>query len=171
MSRLPMARADADDDRKLADYGARLAQTVRLAMPSWVERAVERRHLGPLPDEMRAEAVAAGRAAADDIGTRLDELLALDIDQQWTNPLTVIRTAVRYPTEILARHGVPETPRDDHAVAINPDDRYDLAPASFADLGPDVHEWGLVWGAAKAHIHLRRRRESNGGGSAPQVDP
>ena len=166
-----MAQVDPDDDRKLADYGARLAETVRLALPTWVERAVERRHPGPLPDEMRAEAVSAGRAAADDVGTRLDELLALDIDQQWTNPLTLIRTAVRYPTEILARHGVPELSRDEHAVAINPADVYDLTPAAFSDLGPDVHEWGLVWGAAKAHVHLRRRRQSNGADSVRQVDP
>ncbi len=165
-----MAQADPDADRKLADYGARLAETVRLALPGWVERAVERRHPGPLPDETRNEAVAAGRAAADDIGTRLDELLALDLDQQWTNPLTLIRTASRYPTEILARQGVPELRRDDHAVAINPDDVYDLTPAAFSDLGPDVHESGLVWGAAKAHVHLRRR-QATGAGPTRQVDP
>ncbi len=33
-----------------------------------------------------------------------------------------------------------------------------LAPASFADLHPDLHEPGLVWGAAKAHVVLARRR-------------
>jgi len=31
--------------------------------------------------------------------------------------------------------------------------------ASFADLGPAVQEAALAWGAAKAHVHLRRRRE------------
>ena len=39
-----------------------------------------------------------------------------------------------------------------------PDDVYDLAPASFADVDPALHEPGLVWGAAKAHVHLARRR-------------
>jgi hypothetical protein len=35
---------------------------------------------------------------------------------------------------------------------------YDLTPASFADVDPALHEPGLVWGAAKAHVHLARRR-------------
>jgi hypothetical protein len=39
-----------------------------------------------------------------------------------------------------------------------PDDVYDLTPASFADVDPALHEPGLVWGAAKAHVHLARRR-------------
>ena len=32
-------------------------------------------------------------------------------------------------------------------------------PASFADLDPTLAELGLRWGAAKAHVVLRRRRE------------
>jgi putative CocE/NonD family hydrolase len=39
-----------------------------------------------------------------------------------------------------------------------PDDAYDLGPASFADIDPSLHEPGLMWGAAKAHVHLARRR-------------
>ena len=35
-----------------------------------------------------------------------------------------------------------------------PDDVYDLSPATFADVDPALHEPGLVWGAAKAHVHL-----------------
>ncbi len=31
---------------------------------------------------------------------------------------------------------------------------------SFADLDPALHEPGLVWGAAKAHVFLRHRREA-----------
>ena len=39
-----------------------------------------------------------------------------------------------------------------------PDDVYDLAPATFDDVSPDLHDPGLRWGAAKAHVHLKRRR-------------
>jgi hypothetical protein len=35
---------------------------------------------------------------------------------------------------------------------------YDLSPAAFADLDPSLREPGLTWGAAKAHVHLARRR-------------
>ena len=48
--------------------------------------------------------------------------------------------------------------RDAQAERLFPDDDYDLAPASFADIDPSVHEPGLVWGAAKAHVILKRRR-------------
>jgi hypothetical protein len=47
--------------------------------------------------------------------------------------------------------------RDDAEARLHPDDVYGLVPAAFADLGPEVHDAGLVWGAAKAHVHLRRR--------------
>ncbi|MEZ5227993.1 MAG: hypothetical protein R2710_15365 [Acidimicrobiales bacterium] len=48
--------------------------------------------------------------------------------------------------------------RDPFAVQTFPDDLYDLAPATFADIDEALHEPGLMWGAAKAHVHLSRRR-------------
>jgi hypothetical protein len=101
----------------------------------------------------------AGETAADDVGGRVRELLALDIDEQWTNPLTLIRTAISYPTEILQQLGAPTVARDEQSKRFHPDDIYDLTPASFADLGQEVRDLGLSWGAAKAHVHLRRRRQ------------
>ena len=48
--------------------------------------------------------------------------------------------------------------RDAFAVQQFPDDDYDLAPPSFADVDPGLQELALTWGAAKAHLHLSRRR-------------
>jgi hypothetical protein len=48
--------------------------------------------------------------------------------------------------------------RDEFSLRNFPDDVYDLTPASFADVDPELHEPGLLWGAAKAHVHLARRR-------------
>jgi hypothetical protein len=48
--------------------------------------------------------------------------------------------------------------RDEFSERNFPDDTYDLTPASFADVDPSLHEPGLEWGAAKAHVHLARRR-------------
>ena len=48
--------------------------------------------------------------------------------------------------------------RDEFAERTFPDDVYDLSPASFADVDPALHEPGLMWGAAKAHVILHRRR-------------
>jgi hypothetical protein len=63
-----------------------------------------------------------------------------------------------HPTQVLAEAGVPPVERDEHAARLFPDDRYDLAPATFSDLDEALHEPGLVWGAAKAHVVLARRR-------------
>ncbi len=151
-----------DDLDALARYAAALADGVEAALPQWVERSVERVHVQALgrrpPPEVRAAAAEAGRAAATDVGTKVRELLRADVDEQWTGPLAVVRRAVPYPTAVLRDAGVPPVERDDVAVRQFPDDAYDLSPASFADLDPGLHDAGLVWGAAKAHVHLARRR-------------
>jgi hypothetical protein len=149
-----------DDDQLLAQYATALADRVEAALPQWVASAVARR-LAPdaeLPSDFEQRVVAAGRQAADEVGGRVRELLALDIDEQWTNPLTLIRTAIRYPTELLAELDIAPVDRDEQARRFHPDDIYDLTPGSFAELGPEVHDDGISWGAAKAHVHLRRRR-------------
>ena len=60
--------------------------------------------------------------------------------------------------QVLADAGVPPIVRDEFEERAFPDDVYGLAPASFADLDPALREPGLVWGAAKAHVVLARRR-------------
>lgn len=146
------------EDEAFARYGQALADAVERALGPWVAGAVERR----LPPERRTPEVeartgAAAAEAATEITARLRDLLALDLEDQWTNPLSIIRQAVVWPTAVLAEAGVPPVDRDDTEARLYPDDAYGLVPAAFADLGPDVHDAGLVWGAAKAHVHLRRR--------------
>jgi hypothetical protein len=152
-------RSDLDrDEATLRRYAAELADAVERELPGWVERSVERR-LGPdLPPDVRHRAEAAGAQAAADIGARVRQLLEMDIDVQWTNPLALLRAAVRYPAAVLDAAGAPRPVRDREAERIHPEDRYDLSPAAFADVSPELHEPGLVWGAAKAHVHLARRR-------------
>jgi hypothetical protein len=112
---------------------------------------------GPGDRQVAAQARAAGRRAAADVGPRVRELLARDIDDQPTTPLAIVRgAAVRYPTEVLKGAGVPPVVRDAAAQELFPDDLYDLAPAAFGDLDPDLADVGLRWGAAKAFEHMRR---------------
>jgi len=73
-----------------------------------------------------------------------------------------VRSAVVFPTEVLRAAGVPPVDRDEAARTMFPDDDYDLTPASFAELDPALTEVGIVWGAAKAHVHLARRRAASG---------
>jgi hypothetical protein len=97
-------------------------------------------------------------AATDDLGPRIRVLLATDVDDQRGNPLQVARELTSYATGVLRGAGVPPVVRDAEAERQFPDDDYDLTPASFADLDPRLAEIGIAWGAAKAHVVLRRRR-------------
>jgi hypothetical protein len=144
----------------MRDYATALADGIETALPGWVEACVSRRMAGagcPMNEEVRTLASAAGQRARDEVGPKVRALLDVDIDEQSTTPLALIRsTAVRYPTEVLRRAGVPPAARDAFAVSAFPQDIYDLAPASFADLSPDLADAGLAWGAAKAFEHRRR---------------
>ncbi len=146
------------------EYAAALVEVIEEVLPGWVERSVASVLVAAgleVGDGVRADAAEAGRRAAAEVGAALRALLAADIDEQRSNPLSLLREAVRYPTEVLRRAGampVPVGERDDVKVRLFPDDVYDLSPATFADVDPRLTEPGLIWGAAKAHEHLRRHR-------------
>ena len=144
---------DPADAARLEELAEALADAVERALPGWVARVTA--HV-PLDGGAVAEA---GRRAVADVGAAVRALLATDVDEQRTNPLAVARGAVRYPTELLARAGIAPAKRDEFAVRAFPDDVYDLSPATWSDLGPDVQEPGIMWGAAKAHVVLQRRKE------------
>ncbi|WCO67807.1 hypothetical protein PO878_03600 [Iamia majanohamensis] len=153
---------DPDDAAALAAHATALADGIEAALPGWVRASVADRHAaarpGPVPAEVEEAAREAGEEAARQVGPAVRALLARDVDDQPTGPLALVRGAVRYPTAVLAAAGVPPVVRDEVAERINPDDTYDLAPAAFADVHPDLHGPGIVWGAAKAHVVLARRR-------------
>ena len=111
-------------------------------------------------DDATAAAIAEAGAAARAEGVpRVRALLATDVDAQMGNPLAVLRALVHHPTAVLRAAGARPVPRDEFSVRSFPDDLYDLTPATFADVDPALHEPGLLWGAAKAHVHLARRRQ------------
>ena len=156
-------RAVTDDEVLFEALSERLRADIVAAAPAWVLGSVRRIHdawAGGTPDAVRADAEQAGAEAAADLDRRLGDLLVRDVDEQRTNPLSVIRGAARWPTGVLARAGVPPVVRDDFERERFPDDAYGLAPAGFADLGPGLREVGLAWGAAKAKLHLGRHRSA-----------
>ena len=143
-----------DDEARLAELAEGLADGIVAALPGWVARCIAARSVGVTVDD--AVVAAAGRRAAADVGPRVRRLLAADIDEQRTGPLALVRHAVIYPASVLSAAGVAPVERDADAVRLFPDDAYDLSPASFAELHPDLRGPGLEWGAAKAHVHRRR---------------
>ena len=145
-----------------------LADAIEEALPRWVERSVERllrAATGRADPAAMARARLAGEQARSEIGSQVRALLARDVDEQRANPLAILRTAVRYPTEVLREAGVPDVVRDDFSEERFPEDLYDLTPASFADIDPALHQPGIEWGAAKAWAHLQRH------GGRPKAGP
>jgi hypothetical protein len=147
--------SEADDERALAAYGAALAQGIDEAIVGWVRAAVAGRAGGRDLDDAAAQA---GEEARAEVAAALRALLGTDVDRQATTPLSIVRAAVRHPTRVLAEAGVPPVGRDPIATEAFPDDPYDLTPGSLADLDPELVSAGIAWGAAKAHVVLRRRR-------------
>lgn len=144
-------------------YAAALAEGIVAALGPWVERSVAEvctRSGSMLTGDLRRRAQAAGVEATAELAPQVRALLALDIDEQRVGPLELVRRAVPWPTEVLRQAGVVAVDRDEAARAMFPEDDYDLTPTSFRDLDPSLHEPGLEWGAAKAHVHLSRRRAS-----------
>lgn len=153
----------------LEDQARALADGVDAALPRWVERSVANllvAYTGSADSAVMVAAREAGVGARADVGARVRVLLEADIDEQRTNPLTILRQAVRYPTEVLRQAGVPPVRRDRFAEERFPDDDYDLTPTSFADIDPSLFDAGLAWGAAKAWVHKHRHAGPRNG--APQ---
>ncbi len=160
MADTPAGPSDADL-AALDRYATALADGIEAALGPWVERSVLEvcdRGGVLVTGDLRRRAAAAGAEATAAIAPEVRALLALDIDDQRTGPLELVRRAVRWPTDVLTTVGVAPVDRDDTARSMFPEDLYDLTPTSFRDLDPDLHEPGLEWGAAKAHVHLARRR-------------
>ncbi len=150
----------ADDD-SLAGFADALADAIEAALPGWVERSVSRlaeAYHGVVTGDVRAAAVEAGRRAAIEVGAEVRALLATDVDEQRANPLALLRRAMRFPASVLQDAGVPPVVRSEFDEKAFPDDVYGLSPATWSDIDPALHEPGIVWGAAKAHVVLSRRR-------------
>jgi hypothetical protein len=149
---------------QVGDYACALADAIEKALPHWVEGSVARimtAWAGGMPDDVAAAARSAGARAQAEVGPTIRSLLLADIDEQATTPLAILRSlAVRYPTDVLHDAGVPPVQRDQFVEEVFPDDTYDLAPASFTDLDPELRDVAVAWGAAKAFEHKRRHAAS-----------
>jgi hypothetical protein len=153
--------AARSDEAALMAHAMALADAIDEALPGWIRRCVEQRCAAAgrrFDDAAAARAEEASLRGSAEVGPVIRRLLVTDIDSQTTTPLAVLRGATRYATHALADLGVPPVERDEFSRRAFPDDVQGLSPASFAEVDPALHEPGLIWGAAKAHVHLARRR-------------
>lgn len=145
--------ATSDDD-KLAEYAEELRAGLVAHTGRWVEGVVRAR----VDPDSAPLIVAALANEVDRALAAVAELLCADIDAQRANPLAVIRSLVPPITSALRDVGVTPVNRDPDAMRLFPDDVFDLTPGAFSDIHPELHMPGLTWGAAKAHVHIQRRR-------------
>jgi hypothetical protein len=146
-----------------------LVATLGRVVPGWLERCVTEtaeRELGTCPEPLREQARQMADAVGPAVVAEVERLVRADVDAQRGTPLTVLRAAVRHPTDLLTAADVSAPRRDPFAVEHFPADRYDLSPASWSDIDPALHEPGIMWGAWKAATVIRRRRP---GGDSPDT--
>lgn len=153
---------------RLQNLGNEMADGIARILPGWVEQAVDRiivawdRLDTVTAAAARAEARAAGVTTTTRVVGELRGLFDVDVEDQRSTPLNIVRSAYREPTELLARLGIPGVVRDAFDERLHPDDEYDLAPRGLAELGDSNLGAALVaWGITKAKV-LRARTASAG---------
>lgn len=151
----------ADDEARLREIADRVLAGVSTAFPRWLQAraGVVCDAAGVARDGLDDAVDAAARL----LGPELERILLADPDAGAGSPLAAIRASTRPVTEHLRALGIPPVVRDAFAEENFRDDVYDFGPATFGDIDESLHEPGLMWGAARAHVHLRRRREIDGG--------
>ena len=153
--------SDVHDARDLPEPARVLLDETARVAPGWLRRVtVAAASRGGVSisqddDELNSVIVAATRRLVDDLA----DLLATDVDEQRTNPLSLFRDSVAAPTRFLLDRGVRPPVADRFAADHFPGDVFALGPAAWSDVDPSLHEPGITWGAWKAMTVLRRRRE------------
>ena len=152
-----MNRTLAQDEARLAEIAASLLNDVLEAFEPWLwSRANQIVSAAGLSSENLPAAVNRAYLLLE---PELERILLADPDAGAGSPLAAIRKSTRPVTEYLRSLGVTPVARDVFAEENFKDDIYDFGPVTFGDINEVLQESGLLWGAARAHVHLRRRRE------------
>lgn len=144
----------SEDEQRFEQYGQALHSAVARAFSPWLTALLESRSgESQLPEEV----LAAIDAAATEAVSNIETLVRSDVDTALSGPLEQIRRAMTELAPVLDAHGFERPPRDPVDSEMRPDDVHGLGPMAFMDLGDEVHEAGIAWGAAKAYLHRQRR--------------
>lgn len=145
----------------MRDYSDAFAQAVMDVIGPWAEQSMRAVFHGahvPIDDEIATRINVVQTEVVDQVGQAFHALMNTDIDQQRTTPLEVIRAAVPLCTALLADYNLAPVQRDSFAQQQFPGDLYGLTPHHISDIDESLREPALVWGAAKAHVHLQRHQ-------------
>jgi hypothetical protein len=134
--------------------GTTLLAALREEMPHWSATVVAERGGDPVLGH------SAGMRAYEALEPELRALLNADIDAQRGTPLSILRRAVEWPTEVLRAAGIETVVRDSDDETRFPADVYGLTPAAFSDFGEASGDAGLRWSVGKAFEHKRRHQQT-----------
>jgi hypothetical protein len=151
------------DETRLIELSIALADQLVGALPGWLVGAacaLAEKAGRTFGDDETDELRRAAAVTVDDLAPRLRRVLTADVDAGLGSPLAVLRTGTDGFASVLAGLGLVPAERDEFERRHFPDDLYGLGPATFADIDASLHIPGLEWGAARAHVHLRRRRDA-----------
>lgn len=149
-------------DGKLSEYSQRLFDACVAAIPQWITNRIQHVCLvsgGVIPGIVTTKVADVVHATQAQVRIDLMALLSVDVDSQRTNPLQVLRGSTLMATALLIEAGIPPVRRDEFEVRSMPDDMFALGPLTWRDLGDDVHDAGIQWGAWKAAMIISRRRD------------
>ncbi len=152
---------------ELDPYAEDLYQAVISAVPAWITSRVldiASLGIGETSKEFTSALADVAEHTLRVVAQDLLGLLATDVDAQQSNPLHVLRASTSSATQLLQTCGVAPTRRDEYEVRAMPDDVFSIGPLTWRDLGEEVHDAGISWGAWKAATILTRRRSD---GSIP----
>lgn len=147
------------------ERSARLIQVAESVTPQWAKSLIDRftgSSLAPVSEDPRAAII---ESVTIQTLSGLRQLLALDPEQQRTNPLTVFRRATAVITAHLEELHIPPVRRDEFEQRSFPEDIYGLYPATWADISEELVEPGLEWGAWKAAVIISRHKNFETGDS------
>lgn len=147
------------DEVQLDEVPAALYEVAQRVVPGWMQRvAVEAcATSGVDPDTIGSELDRTVDDAAADALSRLETLLATDVDEQRATPLSLLRESTVPVVAVLREHGVD--PSSSVAAPGGAHGEHALGPATWSDVDEELHGPGIAWGAWKAMTVLRRRRD------------
>jgi len=146
---------------ELEPYADDLYQAVLRAIPHWITTQVSEiasMSIDETSQEFRSALAGVAEQTQHLVSQDLFSLLATDVDAQQSNPLHVLRASTSSATQLLQTFGAAPARRDEYEVRAMPDDVFSIGPLTWRDLGEEVHEAGISWGAWKAATILTRRR-------------
>ena len=146
----------AADAQGLEPYPQALYDAVMSSVYQWILGRMQLLTETSGPQEILQSAA---QKVSDLVGVELFQLLSTDVDQQRMNPLHILRACTAPATAALKSLGVPEVARDQFDQSVMPNDSYALGPLTWRDLGEEVHDAGINWGAYKAAVVITRRRD------------